>query len=95
MSAAPKAAREKLSTTVAPETHEFLQAMVDRGEAASLAEALDSVVSTVRRILNRRRLAIATTQYYEQLGAVASREEQSLAEDLSTAASAIDFDHEI
>lgn len=95
MGAAAKMAREKLSTTVSPETYEFLREMVDRGEAATMAEALDAVVSTVRRLENRRRLAMATTRYFEQLDTAARKEEQALAEDMSSAAGAIDFDREI
>lgn len=95
MSASPKMAREKLSTTVSPETYEFLQQMVERGEASTLAEALDAVVSTVRRLENRRRLALATTRYFEQLDATAAAEERELAQDMSSAAGAIDFDREI
>ena len=94
MSAAPKMAREKVSTTVSAETYEFLQEMVERGEAASLAQALDAVVDRVRRLENRRRLAEATARYFEQLDPLAAKEEQGLSEELSTAAGAIDFDCE-
>ena len=41
MSATPKMAREKLSTTVSADTYQFLQEMVEQGEAANLAEAVD------------------------------------------------------
>lgn len=95
MSASPKMAREKLSTTVSPETYEFLQQMVERGEASTLAEALDAVVSTVRRLENRRRLALATTHYFEQLDTTAAAEERELARGISSAAGGIDFDREI
>ena len=47
-------AREKLSTTVSAETYQFLQEMVDQGEAANLAEAVDSVVTRIRRLENRQ-----------------------------------------
>jgi hypothetical protein len=90
-----KMTREKLSTTVSAETHEFLQQMVDRGEVATLAEALDAVVARIRELENRRRLALATTQYFEQLGSKAASEEESLAQDLSTAAGTVDYDQEI
>lgn len=95
MSASTKMAREKLSTTVSAETYQFLQAMVDHGEAANLAEAVDAVVSRMRRVENRRRLADATAKYFEQLPAKVQIEEQELAEDLSAVAGAIDFDNEI
>lgn len=95
MSASPKMAREKLSTTVSAETYEFLKEMVEQGEAANLAEAVDAVVGRMRRVENRRRLADATAKYFEQLPAEVQTEEQELAVDLSTAAGAIDFDNEI
>jgi hypothetical protein len=95
MSASPKMAREKLSTTVSAETYQFLQEMVDQGEAANLAEAVDAVVGRMRRLENRRRLADATARYFEQLPAAVQAEEQELAGDLSAAAGAIDFDDEI
>ena len=95
MSASPKMAREKLSTTVSAETYQFLQEMVDHGEAASLAEAVDAVVGRMRRVENRRRLADATAKYFEQLPVEVQAEEQELAGDLSAAAGAIDFDTDI
>ena len=95
MSASSKVAREKLSTTVSAETYEFLQEMVDHGEAGSLAEAVDSVVARIRRLENRRRLADATAQYFERLDPEAEADERALAVDLSAAAGAIDFDTDI
>ena len=95
MSASPKTAREKLSTTVSSETYQFLQEMVEQGDAANLAEAVDSVVARIRRLENRRRLADATAQYFERLDPKAEADEHALAEDLSVAAGAIDFDTDI
>jgi hypothetical protein len=95
MSASPKMAREKLSTTVSADTYQFLQKMVDQGEAENLAEAVDSVVARVRRLENRRRLADATTQYFERIDPRTEADERALAEDLSAAAGAIDFDSDI
>jgi|SRR5579859_2740143 hypothetical protein len=95
MKASPKMAREKLSTTVSAETYQFLQEMVDHGEAANLAEAVDAIVGRMRRVENRRRLADATAKYFEQLPTKAQAEEQELGRDLSAAAGAIDFDNEI
>lgn len=94
MSTSPKMAREKLSTTVSAETYQFLQEMVDRGDVATLAEALDVIVEKIRRLENRRRLAEATTRYFEQLGPQAVKDEQELAEDFSSAFGVIDFDRE-
>lgn len=95
MSAAPKMARAKLSTTVASETYEFLEQMVERGEAATLAEALDASINKVRKMENRRRLADATARYFEQLDSHNMEKENALAKDMMSAASTIDFDKEI
>jgi hypothetical protein len=87
MGASPrsKMAREKLSTTVSPETYEFLQDMVSEGEVASLAEALDTLVARIRRLENRERLAAATTTYFEQLDPIAAREEDDLSKRMGSA----------
>jgi hypothetical protein len=69
--------------------------MVEHGEVASLAEALDAVVGRIQRLENRRRLADATTRYFKDLSPAAAAEERLLAEDLSSASGAIDFDREI
>jgi hemerythrin-like domain-containing protein len=95
MGAATKMARAKLSTTVASETYEFLEQMVERGQAATLAEALDTSISKVRRLENRRRLADATARYFEQLEPHIMAEENALTKDMMSAASTIDFDQEI
>lgn len=95
MAAAPKMARAKLSTTVASETYEFLEKMVERGQAATLAEALDASISKVRRLENRKRLAEATTRYFEHSGSHILAEEDALAKDMMSAAKDIDFDQEI
>ena len=95
MRAAAKIGRAKLSTTVASETYEFLERMVKRGQAATIAEALDASIERVRRLENRKRLADATTRYFGQLDAQTITKENALAEDMMSAASTIDFDNEI
>lgn len=94
MGGAPKMTRAKLSTTVASETYEFLEEMVERGEAATLAEALDETISRVRRLENRKRLADATTRYFEQMSSPGRTKENALAEDMMSAAETVDFDKE-
>ncbi len=90
-----KATRAKLSTTVSPETYEFLDHMVKSGEAATIAEAIDRAVAKVRQLENRKRLARATARYFDELEPRAAREEQTLAHDLASATSGIDFDQEL
>lgn len=90
-----KMARAKLSTTVASETYQFLEQMVERGQAATLAEALDAAITKVRQMENRKRLADATTRYFERLDSQTMAKENALAEDMMSAAGRIDFDKEI
>jgi hypothetical protein len=89
-----KAARAKLSTTVAPENYKFLETLVESGKASSLAEAVDNAVAHLRRVQNRRGLAAATTAYFDSLSPEAVAEENALAESLHHAARGIDFDLE-
>ncbi|MBZ5627875.1 MAG: hypothetical protein LAO06_03320 [Acidobacteriia bacterium] len=80
---------------MSPETYEFLERMVRSGEAASIAEAVDRSVAKVRQLENRRRLARATADYFDQLEPRAAAEENALARDLASAASGIDFGKEL
>ncbi len=89
-----KMARAKLSTTVSQETYEFLEQMVDSGEAASMADAVDRSIARVRQLENRKRLAAATAQYFDQMDANAMAEENAQGQDMA-AASRIDFDKEL
>ena len=89
-----KAGRAKLSTTVAAENYRFLTALVNSGKAASLAEAVDEAVEHFRRMENRRRLAKATSEYFESLTTKELADENSLAESMSRAASGMDFDRD-
>jgi Arc/MetJ-type ribon-helix-helix transcriptional regulator len=90
-----KMARAKLSTTVSQETYEFLEQMVDSGEAASMADAVDRSIARIRQLENRKRLAAATAQYFDQMDATAMAEENAQGQDMATAASEIDFDKEL
>lgn len=87
--------RAKLSTTVSAQTLEFLEKKVTSGQAASLAEAVDAAIQTIRQLENRQRLAAATARYFDQLGRQAASEENALGRDLASAASRIDFDDEL
>ncbi|HKD15294.1 MAG TPA: hypothetical protein VKE71_12245 [Candidatus Angelobacter sp.] len=95
MGTIPKLGRSKLSTTVSSETYTFLEQMVKRGQAATLAEALDMAINRIRKLENRKRLADATSRYYQQLDSAAVAEENALARDMMSGAGTIDFDEEI
>lgn len=72
--------RRKLSTTISPETHDYLEAMVRAGRAVTIAEAVDLAVARARRAENRARLERDTSAYFEGLPARAAREEAHLEE---------------
>ena len=86
--------RRKLSTTVAPETQEYLQRLMLAGHAASMAEAVDRAVSVARHFENRAKLEEATAAYYASLSPEALREEQQLENAVAHTASTVDFDAE-
>jgi hypothetical protein len=93
--AGAKTARAKLSTTVSHETYQFLEKMVDSGEASSIADAVDRSIAKIRQMENRRRLADATTRYFEQMDSKAAVAEEALGHDMAAAAGEIDFDKEL
>ena len=86
--------RRKISTTVAPETHEFLKSLVHRGKAANIAEAVDRAVAFARQSESRKRLEAATAAYYESLSGKPLRAEQRLEKAVSKASSQVNFDGE-
>ena len=90
-----KAARPKLSTTVAAENYDYLNDLVESGTASSLAEALDMVLGRARCAERRHRLEQATAEYFERLPKQAINEENALAVAAHEAASTIDFDGEL
>jgi Arc/MetJ-type ribon-helix-helix transcriptional regulator len=91
---ATKVARAKLSTTVSPETFDYLTKLVESGKVRNLAEAVDEAVEQMRMRENRRRLAHATTEYYESLPGDGIAEEHALAESMRIAARKVNFNRE-
>ena len=90
-----KAARAKISTTVAPENYRFLTALVKTGKARNMAEAVDEAVENLRRTQNRQRLAQATSAYFDALTPEELAEEEALATSLHNATKNIDFENEL
>jgi hypothetical protein len=86
--------RQKISTTIAPENQAFLQSLIKRGKASSLADAVDRAVTVARRAEVRKKLEDATAAYYASLSGEALKEEQQLEEAVGYAASQVDFDGE-
>jgi hypothetical protein len=94
MSTTPRLTRQKISTTISPKSYAHLDGLIRRGEAQTLAEALDLAIERLLVYENRERLANDTAAYFENLSPEAAEEEERLAEALSGAAKDIDFDRE-
>ena len=95
MPRAQRTGRAKISTTVAAETYQYLTQKVARGEASTLAEAIDRSIHRVRQLERRSRLAQATAEYFDNLEPQAASEENAIARDLASAAESVDFDKEL
>jgi Arc/MetJ-type ribon-helix-helix transcriptional regulator len=87
--------RQKISTTIAPETLAYLERQVDSGEAATLAEAIDKAVERLRAIENRERLERDTAAYFDGMTEEELAEENRLASALVASARTFDVDHEL
>ncbi len=84
--------RSKLSTTIAPETRSFLEALVEAGKAASMAEAVDIAVAHARRAENRARLERDTALYFRVLKGRSRAEEARLEEALGMLVDEVELD---
>ena len=84
--------RQKISTTIAPETHEYLAGLVESGRASSMAEALDQTVSRARRADSMELLEHDTAAYFQALSGFAARDESRLEAAVGQTADEIDFD---
>ncbi len=71
--------RRKISTTVSPEGYALLRDLIRAGKARNLAQALDLVLSEIRSLENRRKLARGTLRYYKSASQAAIDEENALA----------------
>ena len=79
------AQRKKLSTTIGPESFNYLHRLVKAGKAASVGEAVDKAVEIARRLENRAKLEHDTAAYFAQMTPEAAAEENALANALSDA----------
>ncbi|HTA22197.1 MAG TPA: hypothetical protein VK763_01590 [Terriglobales bacterium] len=86
--------RQKISTTVAPDTIVYLKGLLDCGEAATLAEAIDIAIGRLRIFENRERLANDTTAYFDGMTEEEETEENRLASALMASARKFDVDRE-
>jgi hypothetical protein len=84
--------RQKISTTISPQTLSYLDDLIRKGEARTLAEALDLAVERLRVYENRERLAADTAQYFANMTEEEAEEERRLEAALSQSSAGIDFD---
>ena len=86
--------RQKISTTIAPETLAFVEKLISKGEAQNVADAIDLMVERLRSAENRERLELETAAYFDRLSPEALAEETELATALAVRARGFDFDRE-
>ena len=86
--------REKISTTISSATLSHLEQLIEKGDARSLADAIDLAVQKLLVYENRERLANDTAAYFDGLSPEALEEENQLARALSSSVKGIDFDRE-
>ena len=85
--------RLKISTTVAPETHEYLASLVESGRASNMAEALDQAVLRARSTDSMELLASDTAAYFQALSGTAAEEESRLEAAVAPIADEINLDN--
>jgi hypothetical protein len=84
--------RKKISTTISPQTLSYLEDLMRKGEARTLAEALDLTIERLLVYENRDRLATDTAAYFANMTDAEAAEEQRLEAALSQSTAGIDFD---
>jgi hypothetical protein len=70
--------RQKISTTIAPETLEYLEGLIANGEARTLAVAMDAAIGKLLVYENRERLAGDTAAYFANMTDEEAEEERRL-----------------
>jgi hypothetical protein len=92
MASSARLTRQKISTTISPQTLAYLDGMISTGEARTLAEALDRSVERLLVFENRERLATDTAAYFSGMTDEEATEERRLEAALSQSSAGIDFD---
>lgn len=92
MTTTSRFARQKISTTISPQTLEFLEQLVKSGETHTMAEALDLAIARLLTYENRERLASDTDAYYANMTDAEASEERRLEAALSQTSQGIDFE---
>ena len=86
--------REKISTTISSASLSYLEQLIEKREARSLADAIDYVVRKLQVFENRERLANDTAAYFDGMSPEEAEEESRLGAALAGSVKGIDFDHE-
>jgi len=84
--------RKKLSTTIGAGNYGYLHAMVKRGRAESVGEAVDKTVELARRLENRATFERQTAAFFKGRSSKVAAEETDLEDVLSAASQEMDFD---
>jgi len=92
MPTAVRLARQKISTTISPQTLAYLDGLIRTGEARTLAEALDLAIERLQAYENRERLANDTAAYYANMTSEEAAAERTLEAALAQTTAGIDFD---
>ena len=92
MATTARLTRQKISTTISSATLSYLEDLIRRGEARTLAEAIDLAVRQLLIYENRERLANDTAAYFANMTDEEAAEERRLEAALSQSAPGIDFD---
>jgi hypothetical protein len=92
MATSPRITRQKISTTVSPESLAHLEKLIKEGEARNLAEAIDLSIQRLLAYENRERLARDTAAYFDNMSEEAAAEERELEAALCQSAANINFD---
>jgi chromosome condensin MukBEF MukE localization factor len=92
MATTARLGRQKISTTIAPSSFDYLDRQIREGKAQTLAAALDMAIEQLLVYENRERLAADTEAYFNNMTEEEAAEEQKLEATLSQSAAGVDFD---
>lgn len=94
MAAPIRLTRQKISTTISSDTLSLFEQLIERGDARTLADAIDLAVQRLLVYENRDRLARDTAAYFDGMSPAEADEETRLGAALAASVKGIDFDHE-
>ena len=84
--------RQKISTTISPDSLAYLGSLIEKGKARTLADAIDLAIEQLLEYENRERLATDTAAYFANMTDQEAAEERRLESLLSQSNVGIDFE---